>query len=519
MSNKFLSTNGTGGANLDDGTTPIFASTLGASSLTASTALKTNASGLLTSTDLDIADVTGLASDLVLKNELSFNEDDSHTPPSANQVKVYFKTDGQMYKQTPEGNESQIADLSSKVSKTGDTMSGNLSFSDGAGIVVGSGSIGGIVMNSNVITGLPDATSSSEPATKNQLDTKTTGPSSSTTLGVALFQGTTGKVLQDAGGNLTWDEDVFKLQTPTVQGKSGDLTLESNGGGVMTVGNTAVTLPDNNLVLSDGNIELNGATAILDIDDGTSRGVIRGYGSAYIDSASSRSYNYTTSADGVVHNLSNTAQSHDFKIFSTSKLTVNDATVESTVPVLVTDGTLALEPSASASATTGTSTEIFSDSGNNNNLTFVDNSIEYPIAGQQLITVKYSKRFAGNVAQTLYTDTNIEFLWDAANFQVQFKPLTYVSNYVDASILFVPGNANNTVKDQSGDIGFTNNSTYYFSDDGLIDTGFNMGNYGARQFLSVCPESFISSSSPCYRLDLMGGNTSNMNITIEKQSV
>lgn len=479
MANRFLNVNGSGGSNLNDGTTPIFASTLGAASLTASTALKTDANGLLTSTPLDITDVTGLQTDLngklslsggtltggvtVVDNlkyvtEVEMEHQNAHTTPGANSSFMYVKTDNKLYLKDSAGNEVEVS---------------------------GEGEF----------------------------------PSSSTNLGVALFQGTSGKVLKDAGGNLTWDEDVFKLQTPTVQGKSGDLTLESNGGGSMTVGNTDITIPVNNLVVSTGNIELNGATAILDIDDGTSRGVIRGYGSSYIDSATSRSYSYLTSADGVVHNLSNTAQSHDFKILSISKLAITDSMVETTTPLLVTDGTILLEPSTSASATTGTSTEIFSDSGTNNNLTFVDNSIEYPIAGQQLITVKYSKRFAGNISQTLYTDTNIEFLWDATNLQVQYRPKTYVGSYIDATILFVPGNANNTVKDKSDDYLFVQNSSYWFSGGGSADTAFNMGNYGARQFLSLCPETAITSESPCYRLDLMGGNTSNMNITIEKQSV
>ena len=419
MSNKFLSTNGTGDANLNDGTTPIFASTLGASSFTPSTALKTNASGLITSTDLDIADVTGLSSELDSKlnlsggtltgsvevvdnlkyvTELEMEHQNAHTTPGSNSSFMYVKTDNKLYLKDSDGNEVEVG--------------------------------GG------------------------------------------------GDYLPLTGGTLTGD-----------------------------------------LVVDDSILTINGATKYLELDDSTTRSIIRAYGSAYIDDATSRSYSFNTSADGVVHNFSNTAQEYDFQIFSDSKLVVTDTMTETTTPLLVTDGTILLEPSASASATTGTSTEIFSDSGSNNNLTFVDNSIEYPIAGQQLITVKYSKRFAGNVAQTLYTDTNMEFLWDATNLQVQFKPLTYVSNYVDACILFVPGNANNTVKDNSGDVGFVNGSVYYFSDDGLIDTGFNMSQYGARQFLAVCPEGAITSESPCYRLDLVGGNSSNMNITIEKQSV
>ena len=45
MANRFLNVNGSGGSNLNDGTTPIYASTLGASSLTASMAIRTDATG------------------------------------------------------------------------------------------------------------------------------------------------------------------------------------------------------------------------------------------------------------------------------------------------------------------------------------------------------------------------------------------------------------------------------------------------------------------------------------------
>ena len=124
MANRFLNVNGSGGSNLNDGTTPIFASTLGAASLTASTALKTDANGLLTSTPLDIADVTGLASDLILKNELSFNEDDTHDTPPANQVKIYVKTDGKLYTKNDAGTEEEVGGGGSFLPLTGGTLTG-----------------------------------------------------------------------------------------------------------------------------------------------------------------------------------------------------------------------------------------------------------------------------------------------------------------------------------------------------------------------------------------------------------
>ena len=57
MSSKFLSSSGT---NVSDGTAVLFGSTIGATSLKASTAIKVNTSGNLYSTTLDIADTTGL---------------------------------------------------------------------------------------------------------------------------------------------------------------------------------------------------------------------------------------------------------------------------------------------------------------------------------------------------------------------------------------------------------------------------------------------------------------------------
>ena len=106
MSNKFGGSTA-GEANLDDGTTPIFASTLGAASFTPSTAVKTGPTGLLTSTDLDVTDVSGLQTTLNGKLDLS-----------------------------------------------GGTMTGNL------------------VMSGAGISGLSDATTATEPATKSQLDGK-----------------------------------------------------------------------------------------------------------------------------------------------------------------------------------------------------------------------------------------------------------------------------------------------------------------------------------------------------------
>lgn len=66
--NKFLQSGGGGVAGLQDGTQPLFSSTISANNLDASKALKTNASRIIISTELDIADTTGLQAALDSKN-------------------------------------------------------------------------------------------------------------------------------------------------------------------------------------------------------------------------------------------------------------------------------------------------------------------------------------------------------------------------------------------------------------------------------------------------------------------
>lgn len=65
MSNKFLSFGSGGSAsNLNDGTTPVYASTLGSADLDGSKNVMTNSNGILTTGDLAISDVTSLQTKL-----------------------------------------------------------------------------------------------------------------------------------------------------------------------------------------------------------------------------------------------------------------------------------------------------------------------------------------------------------------------------------------------------------------------------------------------------------------------
>ena len=394
MANRFLNVNGSGGSNLNDGTTPIFASTLGAASLTASTALKTDANGLLVSTPLDIADVTGLASDLVLKNELSFNEDDTHDTPPANQVKLYVKTNGKLYTKDDTGTEEEVG--------------GGTSF------------------------------------------------------------------LPLSGGTLT-----------------GTTRIETNGTHYFE---TELLSGGSSL----GKSQLRYNYLYFYSSDGTGNKLSSIYGSPY------GFYFNHQDATGV---------GHIFQVAGISKVQIDVDGL-----VIKDTGSLGLEPRATAPTNfTGTSTELYVDSLADNHLTYQVGTEQNKVAGAGLITVKEDYRFQSNFSRTVYTDSSIEFIWDGTNKQMTFKPLTYSSSYVDANLFLVQGNGG-TVLSDSGDISFVNNTAYHFSDDGSVDVANNMVNYGARCWLSVCSEGSVLATDPCYRIDIMIGNTQNINLTIEKQS-
>ena len=107
MSDKFLGY-GQGSTNLTNGSATIFASTLGASALDPSKPLKTNSVRQLVSTDLNISDVVNLDTELNEKVELQFVKDDTHTPADVGNMKIYFKTDGLIYKKDEAGVETAI---------------------------------------------------------------------------------------------------------------------------------------------------------------------------------------------------------------------------------------------------------------------------------------------------------------------------------------------------------------------------------------------------------------------------
>jgi hypothetical protein len=78
------------------------------SNLDSSRALKTNATKGLESSNLNISDVTNLSTELQIKDNLTFNENDTQTNPIAGQIKLYAKTDGTLYTRDDLGNETAV---------------------------------------------------------------------------------------------------------------------------------------------------------------------------------------------------------------------------------------------------------------------------------------------------------------------------------------------------------------------------------------------------------------------------
>lgn len=106
MSNRFLSTSGSGNTNLTNGSADLFINSLGISNLNQSMPLKTNASREIITSKLDQTDINNLQTDLNLKGELSYTKSDTHSNPPAGQIKTYFKTDGEFYKKDENGTET-----------------------------------------------------------------------------------------------------------------------------------------------------------------------------------------------------------------------------------------------------------------------------------------------------------------------------------------------------------------------------------------------------------------------------
>lgn len=106
MADKFLNTGGSGNADISNGTATIFGATIGADNLNVSKPLKTNSSKQLISTNLDIADINSLQTELSIKPNLTLIKNDVQDDPAPNGIKIYAKSDGSIYQRDSNGTES-----------------------------------------------------------------------------------------------------------------------------------------------------------------------------------------------------------------------------------------------------------------------------------------------------------------------------------------------------------------------------------------------------------------------------
>ena len=108
MSDKFLNTGGSGGVNISNGTTDVFAATISAANLDPSRPVKTNSTKTLVSSNLDISDVNNLQSELNRKIKLNFINGGTPANPPAGEVSLYSKTNDSLYYKTSGGIEKFI---------------------------------------------------------------------------------------------------------------------------------------------------------------------------------------------------------------------------------------------------------------------------------------------------------------------------------------------------------------------------------------------------------------------------
>ena len=108
MSDKFLNVGGLG-TNLTNGSANLYISSIGVAGLDPSKPIKTNSTRQLVSTNLDVADVNNLQTQLTEKDELTFIAlGDTPSAPAQGSKKLYVKTDGKLYLQDNLGAETEV---------------------------------------------------------------------------------------------------------------------------------------------------------------------------------------------------------------------------------------------------------------------------------------------------------------------------------------------------------------------------------------------------------------------------
>ncbi|BBI90642.1 hypothetical protein HYO65_gp250 [Tenacibaculum phage PTm1] len=112
--------------------------------------------------------------------------------------------------------------------------------------------------------------------------------------------------------------------------------------------------------------------------------------------------------------------------------------------------------------------------------------------------------FNSSVSQTLYTDINrnLTISWDSVNFQP-----TYTVNgwgWIDGAIIKVDGNSS-TIRINADDKSSVD-GTFYFTNNGALNTAFNMENYGSYTFCTLVKESY-DPNYPAVMIHMNLGNT------------
>jgi hypothetical protein len=123
-------------------------------------------------------------------------------------------------------------------------------------------------------------------------------------------------------------------------------------------------------------------------------------------------------------------------------------------------------------------------------------------------------RFSATTDTTLYSGTNIEIEWDGTAKQIKFNLLT--SLWYDASVFHIAGSGTSTgslsptISYSVDDINSTGTGLY-LTVGGTINSSFGLFDYGTRVQAHLCPEGLYTSNA-AFRFDVMGGNTSTVNI-------
>lgn len=122
----------------------------------------------------------------------------------------------------------------------------------------------------------------------------------------------------------------------------------------------------------------------------------------------------------------------------------------------------------------------------------------------------YNYYFDGTSTQILHTSQYMDFRWDGSNKQFQYFPKYPTAAWHDAGIVMAKGGS---IFISTDDISASQNSWFYFTINGALNTNFNFGNFANLAQMHVTPEVY-NSSNPVYRLVAGNGNTNSVWVNI-----